>query len=109
MVDTTERIYMPNNPGWVTSQFTKAQLQGKKIYFPHPPANEMVIGVMNVQENGAGQIWIDIAYGGPNTPGGQWTPDQAFVDKIQELGFLVPPADWFPPAPAAPTNLKISS
>lgn len=101
---------MANGQGWVTSQFTKAQLQGQKIYFPLPPQNNMVIGVMNVQENSAGQLWIDIAYGGPNTPGGQWTPDQAFVDKMQPIGFLVPPPSWFPPGPSPtpPTKLHVS-
>jgi hypothetical protein len=101
---------MADNQGWVTSPFTKAQLQGQKIYFPLPPQNIMVIGVMNVQQNSAGQLWIDILYGGPNTPGGQWTPDQAFVDKLQQISFLVPPASWFPPvqAPAPPTRLHVS-
>ena len=101
---------MADNQGWVTSPFTKAQLQGQKIYFPLPPQNNMVIGIMNVQQNSSGQLWIDIAYGGPNTPGGVWTPDQAFVDKLQQIGFLVPPAGWFPPAqaPAPPTRLHVS-
>jgi hypothetical protein len=90
---TKERIVMPSNDGWVNCVFTRAQLDDKRIYFPLPPQNEMYFGHLHVEENGTGQIRITIDYGKPGSPGGQWTADQAFADKIMAMDYLVPSPD----------------
>ena len=79
-----------NDNGWVTSSFTKDELNGKTIYFARPPQNEKFFGNLHVEDNGAGQLRITIDYGGPNGQNGQWTVDQAFADQMRPVDFIVP-------------------
>lgn len=91
---------MPNNTnGWCTTSFTKAQLDGKAVFFTMPTNNEYYLGHFHVLAvNAAGQMQIEIDYGRP-LPGGTFDVgtkiiDQPWMDHTEMNANPAIPADF---------------
>jgi hypothetical protein len=79
---------MPNDSqGWCATTFTKADLDGKRVFFTMPSDNQYYTGNFHVlAQNSAGQLQIEIDYGRPLPDGtavsGLITIDQSWVDQL---------------------------
>lgn len=83
----------PADDGWVTSKFTKNQIDGKKVCFSIPGQTQRLCGHFRVQQNPAGKLHVIIEHSDGTAPG---KPKQFVVtqDLMNQLEALKQPVDF---------------